>query len=86
MKKHYLGLCVAALAAANLAAQTTFTKADGDEIQGLSAKYATTLGTCQAEAYAGLFTPDGIFYYRINARTAVGREQLAEAAGGGRLG
>ena len=62
MKKLCLGLCGAVLAAANLAAQTTFTKADADEIQGLSAKYATMLGTCQAEAYADLFTPDGIFY------------------------
>jgi len=64
MKSLYLGLCGVALAVASLAAQTafTFTKADADEIQGLSAKYATTLGTCEAEAYAGLFTPDGIFY------------------------
>src|ERR1044071_2629476 len=47
---------------ATMAAQTTSTKADADEIQGLSAKYASALGTCQAEAYAALFTPDGIFY------------------------
>jgi ketosteroid isomerase-like protein len=45
-----------------LAQTTTYTKADVDEIQGLSAKYASALGTCQAEAYAALFTPDGIFY------------------------
>ncbi|HET9267915.1 MAG TPA: nuclear transport factor 2 family protein, partial [Vicinamibacterales bacterium] len=65
MKTFYLGLCGVALAVASLAAQTTvttYTKADADEIQGLSAKYASALGTCQAEAYAALFTPDGVFY------------------------
>lgn len=64
-KTFYLGLCGVALAVAGMAAQTTVTtstKADADEIQGLSAKYAAALGTCQAEAYAALFTPDGIFY------------------------
>jgi hypothetical protein len=64
VKKLYLGLCGVALAVVNLAAaqQTTITKADTDEIQGLSARYATALGTCQAETYADLFTADGIFY------------------------
>ena len=62
MKTFYLGVCGVALAMATMAAQTTSTKADTDEIQGLSAKYASALGTCQAEAYAALFTPDGIFY------------------------
>ena len=62
MRTFYLGLCGAALAMATMAAQTASTKADTDEIQGLSAKYAAALGTCQAEAYAGLFTPDGVFY------------------------
>ena len=62
MKTFYLGLCGVALAVASLAAQTALTRADTDEIQGLSAKYASMLGTCQADAYAGLFTTDGIFY------------------------
>jgi hypothetical protein len=64
VKKLCLGLCGVVLGMATLAAQATFTftKADADEIHGLSAKYATALGTCQAEAYADLFTPDGIFY------------------------
>jgi hypothetical protein len=65
VKRFYLGLCGVALAVASLAAQTpvtTYTNADAGEIQGLSAKYASALGACQAEAYAGLFTPDGIFY------------------------
>ena len=62
MKTFYLGLCGVALAVASLAAQTTYTKADADEIQALCAKYASALGTCQAEAYAGLCTSDGVFY------------------------
>ena len=62
MKTFYLGLCGVALGVASLAAQTTFTQADRDEIQSLSARYATALGSCQADAYAGLFTADGIFY------------------------
>jgi hypothetical protein len=62
VKTFYLGVCGVALAVASLAAQPTMTKADTDEIQGLSAKYASMLGACQADAYAGLFTPDGIFY------------------------
>jgi hypothetical protein len=75
VKKLCLGLCGAVLAAANVAAQTTLAKADTEEIHGLSAKYATALGTCQAEAYAGLFTPDGIFYsgFRGNVQ---GRDAL----------
>jgi len=62
VKNFYLGLCGVALAVASLPAQTTYTRADAEEIQALSAKYASALGTCQAEAYADLFTPDGIFY------------------------
>jgi len=75
VKTFYLGLCGVALGAASLAAQTTFTQADRDEIQSLSARYASALGTCQAEAYAGLFTGDGIFYsgFRGNIQ---GRDQL----------
>jgi hypothetical protein len=62
VKTLYLGVCGVVLAVAGLAAQATATKADADEIQSLSARYATMLGTCQADAYAGLFTQDGIFY------------------------
>ena len=63
MRKQFVSWIAASLVmTAAGAAQTTFTKADTDEIQSLSARYATTLGTCQAEAYAGLFTADGIFY------------------------
>ena len=63
MRQQFVSLIAASLAmTAAGAAQTNFTKADTDEIQSLSARYAAALGTCQAEAYAGLFTPDGIFY------------------------
>lgn len=58
---HVMGALVGLLSASAVA-QTTYTKADADEIQGLSAKYAAALGSCQAEAYAALFTPDGVFY------------------------
>ncbi len=62
MKTFHIGFCGVALGVAGLAAQAPITPADRDEIQSLSARYATTLGTCQADAYAGLFTADGIFY------------------------
>src|SRR4030095_15203347 len=64
------------------------TALDYIEIQQLVNRYAFAIDTCSNNGYdyAELYTPDGIFYYGINARTAVGREQLAEAAGGGRLG
>jgi hypothetical protein len=64
------------------------TALDYIEIQHLVNRYAFAIDTCSNNGYdyADLYTADGIFYYGINARTAVGREQLAEAAGGGRLG
>jgi len=62
VKTFYLGLCGVALAVGTLAAQSALTDRDKEEIQSLSASYAQTLGSCQAEAYAGLFTADGIFY------------------------
>ena len=48
----------------------------------------TALDTCSNNGYdyADLYTPDGIFYWGINSRKSVGREELAEAAGGGKLG
>ena len=72
----------------NGAAAPTLTALDYIEIQQLVNRYAFALDTCSNNGYdyADLYAPDGIFYYGINARTAVGREQLAEAAGGGRLG
>ena len=69
-------------------AAPTLTALDYIEIQHLVNRYAFALDTCSNNGYdyADLYAADGIFYYGINARTAVGREQLAEAAGGGRLG
>jgi hypothetical protein len=70
------------------ASAPTLTALDYFEIQQLVNRYAFAIDTCSNNGYdyADLYAPDGIFYYGINSRTAVGREQLAEAAGGGRLG
>lgn len=65
MKTHLVALCGAAglmAAAAGASAQAALTDADRAQIQALSAGYARTLGACEAEAYANLFTPDGVFY------------------------
>jgi hypothetical protein len=75
VKKLSLGFCGVALGLVNLAGQGPLTQKDKDEIQALSASYATNLGTCKADEYAGLFTADGIFYsgFRGNIQ---GRDQL----------
>jgi ketosteroid isomerase-like protein len=62
VKTFYMGLCGVAIAVAAVAAQSTLTDKDKEEIQNLSARYAQALGSCQAQEYAGLFTADGIFY------------------------
>ena len=60
----------------SLAGQATLTPQDRAEIQGLSAKYARTLGTCAAEEYADLFAPD-TGYFASNFRgEVVGRDRL----------
>ena len=65
---------IGVLSAATVSAQA-LTEKDREDIRGLSAAYAATLGTCKAAAYAALFTPDGIFYsgFRGNIQ---GPEQL----------
>jgi len=75
VKKLFLGTCAVALGVANLAGQAPLTQKDKDDIQALSAAYATNLGTCKADDYAGLFAADGIFYsgFRGNIQ---GRDQL----------
>jgi hypothetical protein len=75
VKKLFLGIGGIALTLATAAAQSPLTQKDQDEIKALSANYATNLGTCQADAYAGLFAADGIFYsgFRGNIQ---GRDQL----------
>jgi hypothetical protein len=75
MTKLFLAACGAALACTSLAAQSALSPKDQADIKALSASYASNLGTCQAAAYAALFTPDGIFYsgFRGNIQ---GRDQL----------
>lgn len=65
---------------------TPLTAQDYAEIQQLLNRYAFALDTCSNNGYdyADLYTPDGIFYWGIGGRKSVGREQLAEAAGGGK--
>jgi hypothetical protein len=64
------------------------TPQDYIDIQQLLNRYAFALDTCANNGYdyADLYTPDGIFYWGIGGRKSVGREQLAEAAGGGHGG
>jgi hypothetical protein len=85
---------VGALSAAALRGQQKRTAApaltalDYIEIQQLVNKYAFAIDSCSNSGYdyADLYTPDGVFYWGVGARVSVGREQLAEAAGGGRNG
>jgi len=85
-----LGLMVAASASAQAPARkvTPLTAQDYIDIQQLLNRYAFALDTCANNGYdyADLYTPDGIFYWGIGGRKSIGREQLAEAAGGGKQG
>ena len=70
-------------------AQTpTLTPQDYIEIQQLVNKYAFALDTCSNNGYdyAELYTSDGIFEWGVGNRRSIGRDQLAEAAGGGKNG
>ena len=64
------------------------TALDYIEIQQLVNRYAFAIDTCSNNGYdyAELYTPDGVFYWGVGSRKSVGREQLAEAAGGGKNG
>src|SRR5262245_1450402 len=70
------------------AKDTVLTALDYIEIQQLVNRYAFAIDTCSNNGYdyADLYTPDGIFYWGVGSRKSVGREQLAEAAGGGKNG
>jgi hypothetical protein len=85
-----LALMVAASASAQAPARkvTPLTAQDYIDIQQLLNRYAFALDTCANNGYdyADLYTPDGIFYWGIGGRKSIGREQLAEAAGGGKQG
>ena len=75
---------------ASVSAKTTaLTAQDYIEIQQLVNRYAFAIDTCSNNGYdyADLYAPDGIFYYGVNnPRKAIGRDQLAEAGGGGSQG
>ena len=80
---------VAMALGANTAAQNaTLTALDYIEIQQLVNRYAFAIDNCTNNGYdyADLYTPDGVFYWGVGSRKSVGREELAEAAGGGKNG
>jgi hypothetical protein len=92
---HALACAAVLLGASSLAAQSPsprpvrpLTAQDYIDIQQLLNRYAFALDTCANNGYdyADLYTPDGVFYWGIGGRKSVGREQLAEAAGGGKQG
>src|SRR5215472_7328474 len=86
-----LGIAAAGPLVTSIPAATkvpTLTALDYIEIQQLVNQYAFAIDTCSNNGYdyADLYTPDGVFYWGVGARKSVGREQLAEAAGGGKNG
>src|SRR5207342_348845 len=92
--KLMLGVTIAAgvaVVTANMRAAgkvTPLTALDYIEIQQLVNKYSFALDFCTNNGYdyADLYTADGVFYWGIGGRKSVGREELAEAAGGGKQG
>ena len=85
-----LGACLVTVAAAQTQQKSgkALTALDYIEIQQLVAKYSYAIDGCTNNGYdyADLFTPDGTFYWSVGGRQSVGREELAEAAGGGKNG
>ena len=88
----YMGVRAEAPSAQAVAAQSaTLTAMDHVEIRNLVAKYARSIDTCSNNGYdyADLYTPDGSFNSSRNGKLgtpSIGRERLAEAAGGGSRG
>jgi hypothetical protein len=89
------GLCLGVLAVSVVRAQQksptpapALTALDYIEIQQLVNKYAFAIDTCSNNGYdyADVYTPDGVFYWGVGGRVSRGREELAEAAGGGKNG
>lgn len=69
----------------------TLTALDYIEIQQLVNRYAFAIDNCTNNGYdyADLYTPDGVFAPTINGKPGPrfeGRDRLAEASGGGKLG
>ena len=89
-----LGMSLVAAATATsrspMAAQQAapLTALDYIEIQQLVNKYAFAIDYCTNNGYdyADLYAPGGVFYWGVGSRKSVGREELAEAAGGGKNG
>ena len=91
-----IGICLSVFLSTPVAMQAqkkesqppALTALDYFEIQQLVNRYAFAIDTCSNNGYdyADLYTPDGVFYWGVGARKSVGREQLAEAAGGGKNG
>jgi hypothetical protein len=85
-----LGVAVVTVTTRTWAASKTpaLTALDYIEIQQLVNRYAFAIDNCTKNGYdyADLYTPDGVFYWGVGARKSVGREELAEAAGGGKNG
>ena len=90
-----LALVAVCVAGSGVAAQapaagrvTPLTAQDYIDIQQLLHRYAFALDTCSNNGYdyADLYTPDGVFYWGVGGRKSAGREELAEAAGGGKQG
>jgi hypothetical protein len=82
-----LAACVAAHAQQPPSAKprvTELTALDYIEIEQLNNKYAWAIDTCSNDGfdYADLYTADGVFISGDSGKRWVGREQLAEAAGG----
>ena len=87
--------CLLVMGVASAGAQApkpmTLTALDYIEIEQLVAKYSRAIDSCSNNGYdyADLFTPDGVFTATINGKPGPrfeGRERLAEASGGGKLG
>ena len=85
-----IGIAIVAVTTITRAATKTqaLTALDYIEIQQLVNRYAFALDNCTNNGYdyADLYTPDATFYWGVGGRKSVGREQLAEAAGGGKNG
>ena len=84
-------LAIAAPAFTQTPKPMTLTALDYIEIEQLVAKYSRALDTCANNGYdyADLYTPDGVFAPMINGKPGPrfeGRDRLAEASGGGKLG
>src|SRR5262245_43161918 len=85
------GLIVAVPTGVHTQKPMTLTALDYIEIEQLVAKYSRALDSCSNNGYdyADLYTPDGVFAPTLNGkpgRRFEGRERLAEASGGGKLG